>query len=181
LVGENKKAQKEFGHDGKEGVVMEKSQVEGFKTMFLNILGAEFVTENILTEIIGGDEIDTFTQEKQQQMDLRLKSRNSVYLKKVKYALDRIHAGHFGECEDCGIDIGISRLSARPTATLCIKCKEEEERGERQLIHGNRHSIKFAGSNVFEITSGGRLGGKEDRTGNLSVKMGEPELDPTAG
>ncbi|MFP5491146.1 MAG: TraR/DksA family transcriptional regulator [Bacteriovoracia bacterium] len=165
----------------KEGVVMEKSQIEGFKTMFLNILGAEFVTENVLTEIIGGDEIDTFTQEKQQQMDLRLKSRNSVYLKKVKYALDKIQAGQFGECEDCGAEIGLSRLSARPTATLCIHCKEEEERGEKQMIHGNRHSVKFAGSNVFAINSGGRLGGKEDQTGNLSVKMGEPELDPTAG
>lgn len=160
---------------------MEKAQIEGFKHMFLNILNAEFVTENALTEIVGGDEIDTFTQEKEQQLDLRLKSRTSVYLKKVKYALDKIHAGNFGECEDCGAEIGVSRLSARPTATLCIHCKEDEERGERQLIHGNRHSVKFAGSNVLAISGGGRLGNREDRTGNLSVRMGEPELDPTAG
>ncbi len=160
---------------------MEKAQIEGFKAMFLNILGAEFSMENEITALLGGDEIDAFTQEKQQQMDLRLRSRNSVYLKKVKYALDKIHAGSFGECEDCGADIGLSRLSARPTATLCIHCKEEEERGEKQMIHGNRHSLKFQGGNVLSLEGRARLGAREDRTSTFSVAVGEPELDPTAG
>jgi DnaK suppressor protein len=160
---------------------MEQLNVDGFKTLFLNLLGAEFVSENELTQIAGGDEIDTFTQEKQQQMDLRLKSRNSVYLKKVKYALDKIHAGNFGVCEECEGEISVTRLSARPTATLCIHCKEEEERGEKQMIHGNRHSIKFTGTNVIPLEGKRSWGSIEDSSGLLSVKMGEPELDPTAG
>ncbi len=159
---------------------MEKQQLEDFKNMFLNILGAEFISVNELMINTGGDEIDAFTEEKQQQMDLRLKSRNSVYLKKVKYALDRIYAGNFGECEDCGAEIGHSRLSARPTATMCIHCKEEEERGERQMVHGNRHSIKFGHNNVLPLEGRRSWGQREDLTGTLSVKMGEPELDPTA-
>lgn len=159
---------------------MEQQQIEGFKNLFLNILGAEFVTENELTLVTGGDEIDAFTQEKQQQMDLRLKSRNSVYLKKVKYALDKVYAGNFGVCEECEGEIGLARLEARPTATMCIHCKEEEERNGRQTIHGNRHSVRFAGSNVLPLEGQRRLGNKEDMTGNLSIKMGEPELDSTA-
>lgn len=159
---------------------MDHMQVENFKHMFLNILGSEFVQENELTTVTGGDEIDAFTVEKQQQMDLRLKSRNSVYLKKVKYALDKIQAGTFGQCEECEGEIGLSRLTARPTATLCIHCKEEEEREGKQLNHGNRHSVKFAGTNIIPLTGKRSWGSKEDMTGTLSVKMGEPELDPTA-
>ena len=129
----------------------------------------------------GGDEIDGVNLEKARQLELRLLSRNHVYLKKVRHALERIHAGHFGECEDCGSDIGESRLKARPTATLCIHCKEEEERGERGLIHKNRHSIKWS-SNVLPMEGKARWGGaSEDRSGKFSIAMGEPELDPTAG
>ena len=159
---------------------MEQTQVQNFKHLFLNILGAEFVSENELTLATGGDEIDAFTEEKQKQMDMRLKSRNSVYLKKVKYALDKIQSGTFGVCEECEGDIGLSRLEARPTATLCIHCKEEEEREGKQLIHGNRHSVKFSGGNIIPLEGRARIGGREDMTGNYSVKMGEPELDPTA-
>lgn len=179
-IGErNNKGPEDWDQGFKENT-MEQVQIEGFKNMFLNILGAEFVSENELTIITGGDEIDAFTQEKQQQMDLRLKSRNSVYLKKVKYALDKIHAGSFGICEECDGEIGASRLEARPTATMCIGCKEEEERGARQTIQGHRHSVKFAGTNVLPLEGKRSWGSKEDMTGNLSVKMGSPELDATA-
>jgi len=159
---------------------MEQTQVQNFKNLFLNILGAEFVSENELTLATGGDEIDAFTEEKQKQMDLRLKSRNSVYLKKVKYALDKIQAGTFGVCEECEGDIGMTRLHARPTATLCIHCKEEEEREGKQLIHGNRHSVKFGANNVIPLSGRARIGNREDMSGTYSVKMGEPELDATA-
>ena len=48
----------------------------------------------------------------------------------VREALKRIDEGTFGECEECGEDIGQNRLLARPTATLCVSCKEEQERKE---------------------------------------------------
>lgn len=157
---------------------MDQAKIEQFKKMFLNILGEDYVTGAAeFSMAVGGDEIDAFTHEKAQQMELRLKSRNSVYLKKVKYTLDKIEAGTFGQCEDCGATITEQRLFARPTATLCIHCKEEEEREGKQLIHGNRHSLIFSGNNILPIEGRSRLGVKEDRSARLSVKMGEPELE----
>lgn len=142
----------------KEEFSMDKAKIEQFKNMFLQILGADYAqTTEVMSLAVGGDEIDTFTQEKAQQMQLRLQSRNSVYLKKVKYSLDKINAGTFGECEDCGAEIGEQRLFARPTATLCIHCKEEEEREGNQLNHKDRHSVKFAGNNVIPLTKEARL------------------------
>lgn len=162
---------------------MEKQRLQVFERMFISILGEELPGEAVLAVAEGGDEVDAFTQEKAQQMSLRLRSRSSVYLKKVKYALHKIHSGTFGTCEDCGGEISEARLMARPTATLCIYCKEDEERGDRQLVHGNRHSVKFGGGNAQQPLLGRspwRTNG-EDRTGTFSLRVGEPELDPTAG
>ncbi len=162
---------------------MERERLQAYERMFLRILGEELPeVEAIDVAAAGGDEVDAFTEEKSRQLDLRLRSRNSVYLKKVKYALHKIHAGTFGDCEECGGEIGDQRLAARPTATLCIYCKEDEERGDRQIVHGNRHSVKFGGGNPLRPLEG-RLPWRtgEDRTGTFSLRMGEPELDPTAG
>ncbi len=157
---------------------MDQAKIEQFKNMFLNILGVDYSAgASEFSIAVGGDEIDAFTHEKAQQMELRLKSRNSVYLKKIKYTLAKIEAGTFGECEDCGSNISEQRLFARPTATLCIHCKEEEEREGKQLIHGNRHSVIFSGNNVLPLEGRSRLGAKEDRSAGFSVKMGEPELE----
>lgn len=129
---------------------MQANQMEEFKGLFIEILAmAEdrdpIAFKETLTQIDNneGDEVDIITSEKANQLDLRLKSRETVYLRKIKYALDKIHTGTFGACEECEADIGIARLKARPTATLCVHCKEEEEQGENQLIHKNRHSHKW--------------------------------------
>lgn len=115
------------------------------------------MSEEAITLEEGGDEIDGVTLEKARQLELRLLSRNHVYLKKVRHALDRIQAGTFGDCEECGAEIGELRLRARPTATLCIHCKEEEERFDLGLVHKNRHSVKF-GNNVLPLEAPARWG-----------------------
>jgi DnaK suppressor protein len=76
------------------------------------------------------DEIDQATTDIEQAMRMRLRNRESLYLKKIDEALERIDDGTFGECDACGEDIELRRLEARPTATLCVSCKEDQERKE---------------------------------------------------
>jgi DnaK suppressor protein len=122
---------------------MEQSSVETFKQLFLEILSEEQVEEGKLNPVnLEGDDVEVYSNEKINQIDFRLKSRNTIYLKKVKRALQKIEEGTFGECEDCGCEISLSRLTARPTADLCIQCKEEQEKQENQLINRNRASAK---------------------------------------
>ncbi len=107
----------------------------------------EEFTENLST----GDIVDLESQEKENLLQFRLKSRDNVYLKKIKLALDRIENGTFGKCTDCGADISLSRLKARPVAEVCIHCKEEEEKRGGELIHKNRHSILMGTNNIIHL------------------------------
>lgn len=85
------------------------------------------------------DEVDQATTDIEQSMQMRLRNRETLYVKKIKDALKRIEEGTFGECDDCGDDIEIRRLEARPTATLCVGCKEEQERREILTASGREH------------------------------------------
>jgi DnaK suppressor protein len=123
---------------------MEKATIEQFKNLFLEILSEEEIFEGKLNPTsLEGDEVDIVSTEKANQMDFRLKARNAIYLKKVRKSLQKIEEGTFGECEECGAEISYNRLLARPTADLCIHCKEAEEKQENQLVHRNRDSEKF--------------------------------------
>ena len=82
------------------------------------------------------DELDLSSIEHHQRMILRLRNRDSLYLKKIEAALGRINQGTFGECKECGEMIGERRLKARPTAALCIECKEEQENTENHFADG---------------------------------------------
>lgn len=82
------------------------------------------------------DELDQATTDIEQSMRMRLRNRETLYIKKVEEALKRIEDGIFGECEECGEDIEIRRLEARPTATLCVACKEDQERKEVLTVAG---------------------------------------------
>lgn len=93
------------------------------------------------------DEADMATAELNQEMTLRLRNRELLYLKKVDEALHKIRTGSYGECDSCGDKIGAKRLMARPTATLCIMCKTEQERQESKSIDGNRS--KSLGTTTF--------------------------------
>jgi DnaK suppressor protein len=78
------------------------------------------------------DEIDTASQEVSLQFTGRLREREQGLLAKITTALKKIESGEFGECLNCGEDIGVKRLRARPVAELCIDCKSEQEKMERR-------------------------------------------------
>jgi len=77
------------------------------------------------------DEIDQASSEYTQSMVFRLRDREKFLLQKIEKALLRIEDGTFGTCERCEEDISPKRLEARPVTTLCIRCKEEQEKKER--------------------------------------------------
>lgn len=85
------------------------------------------------------DEIDQATTDMEQSMRMRLCNRETLYLKKVDDALKRIEEGTFGLCDICEEDIGLKRLEARPTANLCVSCKEDQERRELHTAAGLAH------------------------------------------
>ena len=78
------------------------------------------------------DPTDRAAQESDFSLELRTRDRERKLLKKIDEALRHLEQGEFGYCEDCGAEIGIRRLEARPTATLCIECKTISEIREKQ-------------------------------------------------
>ena len=78
------------------------------------------------------DFTDRATKEEEINFMLRTRNREGKLLRKINDALDRIDDDDFGYCESCGVEIGIRRLEARPTATLCIDCKTLDEIKEKQ-------------------------------------------------
>ena len=75
---------------------------------------------------------DRATQEEEFNLELRTRDRERKLLKKITETLAKIDAEEYGYCDSCGIEIGIPRLEARPTATLCIDCKTLQEIREKQ-------------------------------------------------
>jgi DnaK suppressor protein len=66
-----------------------------------------------------------------QSFEFRLRGREKTFLQKIDRALRKIDEGDFGVCEECGEEISTKRLEARPETTLCIRCKEDQERHEK--------------------------------------------------
>lgn len=79
------------------------------------------------------DPTDRASQETEISLELRSRDRERKLLKKINESLDTLEAGDYGFCDKCGIEIGLKRLEARPTATLCIDCKTLQEIRERNL------------------------------------------------
>jgi len=79
------------------------------------------------------DEMDLASTEYLQSFTFRLRGREKTFLDKIQKALAKIEDGSFGLCESCEAPISLKRLEARPETTLCIKCKEEQERDERDF------------------------------------------------
>jgi len=79
------------------------------------------------------DPNDRATQEEEFALELRTRDRERKLIKKIDDALLGLENGEYGFCEVCGVEIGIKRLEARPTATLCIDCKTLDEIKEKQL------------------------------------------------
>lgn len=78
------------------------------------------------------DPNDRATQESEFSMELRARDRERKLIKKIDEALMNLDNDEYGYCEGCGVEIGIRRLEARPTATLCIDCKTLDEIREKQ-------------------------------------------------
>lgn len=79
------------------------------------------------------DPNDRATQESDMSLELRNRDRERKLINRINKMLAMIDAGEYGYCDNCGIEIGLSRLEARPTATLCIDCKTLDEIREKQI------------------------------------------------
>lgn len=84
-------------------------------------------------QTVFADPNDRASQETDMALELRNRDRERKLIKKIEETLSRIKADDYGFCDKCGIEIGIQRLEARPTATLCIDCKTLEELREKQV------------------------------------------------
>lgn len=79
------------------------------------------------------DPNDRASQESDIALELRNRDRERKLIKKIDESIARIDGGEYGYCNSCGVEIGLKRLEARPTATLCIDCKTLEEHREKQV------------------------------------------------
>jgi DnaK suppressor protein len=118
---------------------MGEPQVEHFRNILLN-WKSELMSEVDRTVHHMQDEAANFpdpndraTQESEFSLELRTRDRERKLIKKIDESLQNLERGDYGYCETCGIEIGLRRLEARPTATQCIDCKTLDEIRERQL------------------------------------------------
>jgi DnaK suppressor protein len=124
---------------------MRKETINKFKKIFesqlnLTVINTKVVREDLLVCADDRyDEIDQATTDTEQAIKMRLCNRDTLYLKKIQEALHRIEEGTFGECTECGENIELKRLEARPTAELCLNCKEEQEKAEHHLMVARTH------------------------------------------
>lgn len=123
--------------DGEE--YMNEAQLKHFETILKN-WKAELMHEVDRTVHYMQDDAANFpdpndraTQESEFSLELRTRDRERRLIRKIDESLKAIESGDYGFCESCGVDIGIRRLEARPTATLCIDCKTLDEIREKQM------------------------------------------------
>jgi DnaK suppressor protein len=127
-------------YDLKEGEeYMNEAQVEHFRRILQN-WKAELMKEVDRTVHHMQDEAANFpdpndraTQESEFSLELRTRDRERKLIKKIEESLENLERGDYGYCETCGIEIGLRRLEARPTATQCIDCKTLDEIREKQV------------------------------------------------
>jgi RNA polymerase-binding transcription factor len=118
---------------------MSPSQLEHFRTILNGIkneLGAD-IDRTVHTmqdeATVFADPNDRASQESDMSLELRNRDRERKLIKKIDEMLAKIDSGEYGYCEKCGVEIGLNRLEARPTATLCIDCKTLDEIREKQV------------------------------------------------
>ncbi len=116
---------------------MDKKTQEYFKGLLLKRLDELYLEAE---KTMGGltdngenfpDPTDRATVESDRNFMLCIRDREQKLILKIREALQRIEEDNFGQCEECGDDIGFERLSARPVTTLCIECKRKQEANER--------------------------------------------------
>jgi DnaK suppressor protein len=118
---------------------MEKEQLEKFRAQLLfkkqEILTDAGKTMSEMTDQTTNvpDPNDRATLESGRSFELRIRDRERRLLSKIDEAIARIDDGSYGVCEDCGEEIGLKRLEARPVTTLCIDCKTLQETREKSI------------------------------------------------
>ena len=123
----------------KDEEYMSKKMLEHFRTI-LNAWKQELLEEVSRTVHTMQDETanhpdpnDRASQETDMSLELRSRDRERKLIKKIEEATAKIDSNDYGYCETCGVEIGLKRLEARPTATLCIDCKTLDEIREKQM------------------------------------------------
>ena len=118
---------------------MKEKDIEYFKEVLTNLLeellnhSDKTVSDMTAPKENLPDPTDRASFEADRDFMLRIRDRENKLIKKIKMALDRIEDNTFGVCENCGEDISVARLEARPVTTQCIDCKTKEEASERAL------------------------------------------------
>ncbi len=120
-----------------DGQYMNDGQLAFFQARLMQMRGEVLareldVKERLHQREIFADPADRASAEEEHWLDLRLRERESLLLKKIDEALRRIRDKEYGYCEKTGEAIGIARLLARPTATVCVDVKGQDERAESQ-------------------------------------------------
>lgn len=134
--------------------MMKQEQVMKFKKLFEDQKAALLYSYKVINEDFTiqsdemSDEVDLSSAELEQDMKMRLRSREALFLKKIEESLEKIQAGTFGVCECCEQNIEVSRLEVRPTANLCLTCKEEEEMRETRSADGRKSKSSGSRSNL---------------------------------
>lgn len=111
---------------------------EHFKTILLALRqrlleGGDKIVSHMKEEAINyADPNDRASQEEDFRLELRTRDRERKLLKKIEESIELLREKDYGYCEVCGVEIGLRRLEARPTATLCIDCKTLDEIKEKQ-------------------------------------------------
>lgn len=126
-------------HPGDGEEYMNEAQVLHFRQILMN-WKTELMSEVDRTVHHMQDEAANFpdpndraTQESEFSLELRTRDRERRLIKKIDESLQNLERGDYGYCETCGIEIGLRRLEARPTATQCIDCKTLDELREKQV------------------------------------------------
>ena len=141
---------------------MEKKTLTLFKELITKkkneVLRNSAKKSDFLQDMIGGDYIDTLNENADTQLNFKLQSRDRIYVNKLNEALQKIQDGTYGECTDCGAEISIKRLLARPVAEMCICCKEAAEHQEGNISYNkksNTHGKVIASNKGAEIINFG--------------------------
>jgi DnaK suppressor protein len=118
---------------------MEEKDLAYFKGLLIKWLNellhhADYTVEGLLNvETNSADYLDWASIESDRSTNLRIRDRESMLINKIRKSLEDIDNGEYGICEDCGKEISIKRLKARPIAKRCIECKTKQEALEKMM------------------------------------------------
>src|SRR3990170_8814673 len=118
---------------------MDKQRLKHFREILIKkMAGLLGIAEDTVTRMSEGDgtfpdPLDRALSESNSTIELRKRDRERKLIQKIQKAIQKMEDGTYGVCEICGEEISEERLKVRPEASLCIKCKEEQEKIEKQL------------------------------------------------